>query len=411
MSIWSRLNIFKRSGEGTTPQGDMKSWEDLVLGASKGTNRSISPEFSLTFSAVYASVNIIAETIATLPKKVYIENDNVKTYVKDHEVAMMFRRRPNKFQDWFKFMYSLVTQMLLHGNGYALIVRNKFGSPLEFRFLKNGDCQPMYDMYGDKPYLYYMVFGKPVPAYNVIHITSLGNDGIIGKSPVQLAAESVWMGINSRNTLSNFYEGHMKAKPAFSTDKTLNDDGFLRLKQQLQSAWTKDRIMLLEDGLKVQEMSVSPKDAEIIASMNWSVEDIARIYRVPLHKLQSLGRSTNNNIEQQSIDFVTDTVVPNVERIEQQFKDKLFFDEEIDYFVDMDVDYLLRGQSDKRAAYYAQRFQVGSITPNQIRQREGENPETDEFMNKYYLNGTYRPIDAAYDTAKAKPNEQGNTGV
>lgn len=389
----------------------MKSWEDLITGGKSSSSRTISPELALTFSAVYASVNIIAETIATLPKKVYTESDNVKTYVKDHDVAMMFRRRPNKFQDWFKFTYALVTQMLLHGNGYALIVRNKFGSPTALRFLKNGECQPMYDMYGDNPYLYYMVFGKPVPAYNIIHITSLGNDGIVGKSPVQLAAESVWMGINSRNTLSNFYEGNMKSKPAFLHDKQLKDDAFLRLKSQLQSSWTKDRIMLLEDGLKVHEMSVSPKDAEIISSMNWSVEDIARIYRVPLHKLQSLGRSTNNNIEQQSIDFVTDTVVPNVERIEQQFKDKLFFDDEIDYFVDMDVDYLLRGQSDKRADYYAKRFQVGSITPNQIRQREGENPHDDEFMNKYYLNGTYRPIDAAYDQPKTKPNEQGNKGV
>jgi len=410
VSIWSRLNFWKRSAETLTPQGDMKSWEDLVLGGGS-SRRSVSPDHALTFSAVYASINIIAETIATLPKKVYVESsDNIKTYVKDHAVAMMFRTSPNQFQDWFKFMYALVVQMLMHGNGYALIVRTKFGAPKNLRFLKNGDVQPMYDMYGDKPYLYYMVFGKPVEAYNIIHITSLGNDGIVGKSPIQLASESVLMGMNTRNTLSNFYEGNMKSKPAFLTDKVLEDKAFERLKVQLQNTWTKDRIMLLEDNLKVQEMSISPKDAETIASMNWSVEDIARIYRVPLHKLQSLGRSTNNNIEQQSIDFVTDTVVPNVERIEQQFKAKLFFEDELDYFVDMDVDYLLRGQSDKRAAYYAQRFQVGSITPNQIRQREGENPETDEFMNKYYLNGTYRPIDAAYDT-KAKQNEQGNTGV
>ena len=294
---------------------------------------------------------------------------------------------------------------VLRNSLYALIERDNFGNPARLRFLQYGDCQPMYDMFGPKPYLYYMVFGQPTPAYNIIHITSLGSDGIVGKSPVQLAAESVLMGINSRNTLSNFYEGNMKSKPAFLHEKTLSGASFERLKSQLQASWSKDKIMLLEDGLKVQEVSISPKDAEVITALNWSVEDIARIYRVPLHKLQSLGRSTNNNIEQQSIDFVTDTIVPNVERIEQQFKDKLFFDEEINYFVDMDVDYLLRGQSDKRASYYAQRFQVGSMTPNQIRQREGENPEADPQMNKYYLNGTYRPIDQAI------ANEQGNSGA
>ena len=133
-------------------------------------------------------------------------------------------------------------------------------------------------------------------------------------------------------------------------------------------------------------ISIPPNHAQFIETRNFQVEDIARMYGVPQHKIGKLDRSTNNNIEQQSKEFVTDTILPWTERIRQEFERKLLaeIDKESKEVI-FDFDFLLRGDSAARTAYYQGRFNTGSISPNEIRRRENDNALDQPGMDDTYM--------------------------
>lgn len=381
----------KRSGGNTvSTSSSMTEWNEF-FGQTDGT---IGKEQAMRFSAVYACVDIISKTIATLPIGLYKKTNGIIVKNEAHKVSKLLEGKPNEFQTWFEFTRSLMIDAASWGNGYGLIERNRYGQVIGIRHLTQGECSPFYQMYGENPFLYYYVFGKIVQKEDIIHIKSLGSNGIEGKSPISLAADSISLGIDARKSMSKFYKAGNRSKPAFEIPTHLDDTSFQRLRNSLTESMKDDKVLILEDGLTLKPFSISPRDAEVIASLVFTIEDIARFYSMPLHKIQSLQRSTNNNIEQQSIDFVTGTIMPWVEQIEQELKAKLMAGDDPKYVFKMNVDYLMRGESDKRAAYYSGMFQVGGLSPDEIRVLEGYNPVGTPEMGKYYLNGTYRAIDA-----------------
>jgi HK97 family phage portal protein len=405
-----KLETEQRSLENpTTPITEIHSWDDWSgerLLAHAGVK--IDPESALTFSAVYSAINIIAETLATLPIGFYKKVENGKELAIDHPIFGLFAGEPNEYMTWFTFMHCLVSATLRYGNGYASIIRNGAGRPIKLHFLEQGDCSPVYMKVGGVRYLYYYVDGVMVEKRDVIHLLCMGNNGVIGKSPITLHAEGIGMAKAAEVFGARFYGNGTNPAGAFVKEGgSLSDTAFKRLDKQLREKYQglhkSHEIMLLEEGLKWTPFSINPKDAEYIVTRKFQIEEIARIYRVPLHKLQSLERSTNNNIEQQTVDFKTDCVVPWTERIEQEFKRKLILPyEKVDHFFNMNVDYLLRGDPVSRSTYQTNRFATASITPNQIREMENENRMNNPLMDLTYAQTSLQPL----REENWKPNEK-----
>ena len=131
-------------------------------------------------------------------------------------------------------------------------------------------------------------------------------------------------------------------------------------------------------------VSMTNKDAQYIESRKFNIEDVARIYRVPPHKIGHLEKSTNNNIEHQGLEFVTDSMMPWVVRWEQSIlRDLLTESERLRYFAEFNVDGLLRGDTTARAAYYTSLRNLGVLTPNDILKKENMNPRTDSGGDEY----------------------------
>ena len=133
--------------------------------------------------------------------------------------------------------------------------------------------------------------------------------------------------------------------------------------------------MLLEENMDFMPVTMPLADAQYIELRRFQLEEIARIFRVPLHLLQDLSRSTNNNIEHQSIDFVMHTIRPWLVRIEQAINMQLFSEQERrKYFVEFSVDALLRGDILSRFQAYSIAKQNGIFNANEIRELENRNP-------------------------------------
>jgi len=124
--------------------------------------------------------------------------------------------------------------------------------------------------------------------------------------------------------------------------------------------------------MKFSPMTINPVDAQLLESKSFQAEDICRIYRVPQHLIQLLGHSTNNNIEQQSLEFVMYTMLPIFKRFEENINMQLLSDQErkAGYYVEFKMDSLLRGDAVSRATSYATGRQWGWLSVNDIRKLE-----------------------------------------
>ena len=130
--------------------------------------------------------------------------------------------------------------------------------------------------------------------------------------------------------------------------------------------------MLLEGGMKFNPHTINPADAQLLESKSSQVEDVCRIYRVPQHLVQLLVHSTNNNIEQQSLEFVLYTMLPIFKRFEENINMQLLTPAErkAGYYIEFNMSGLLRGNIASRATYYAQGRQWGWLSVNDIRRLE-----------------------------------------
>jgi len=141
--------------------------------------------------------------------------------------------------------------------------------------------------------------------------------------------------------------------------------------------------MILEEGMDYAAMGIPPRDAQFIESLEFRIEDIARWFRVPPHKIGSLRRATFSNIDAQALEYVTDALMPWLVRWEQEIKRKLIKSSEQDMFAEFVVQGLLRGDQAARSSFYREQFNIGAMSPNDIREMENLNPigpEGDEYF-------------------------------
>ncbi|MCP4215452.1 MAG: phage portal protein, partial [bacterium] len=210
---------------------------------------------------------------------------------------------------------------------------------------------------------------------DVIHVAGFG-DGIQGKDPITVARESIQGGLIYQKTGNNFFEkGNLNdryiAIPGNIPDKNRAAfvDSFRKSYHGMTNTGTP---MLLGGGAELKTVGMPPENMQFLQSKKHHVSEIARWFGVPPHKLADLERSTNNNIEHQGIEYVTDALLPWTVRIEQELNYKLFTEAEQEtHYVKFNLNALMRGDLKTRAEYYSKA--TGGrpwMTPDEVRALE-----------------------------------------
>lgn len=151
--------------------------------------------------------------------------------------------------------------------------------------------------------------------------------------------------------------------------------------------------------MKIDPITMNLSDAQFLESRRFSVEEICRIFRVPPHLIGDLSRSTNNNIEHQSIEFVTHTIRPWCVRIEKALNSYLLNHlEKKKYYIEFNLDGLLRGDTLTRQQANQIKLNNGVLTRNEWRRQENLNEVEDEYGNDYFCSQQIRPIRTVYET-------------
>ncbi len=202
-----------------------------------------------------------------------------------------------------------------------------------------------------------------------------------------------------------------------SPSGVLEHPGVIKNPERVREAWQKaygginnHRTAILEEGMKYTPISIPNNDAQFLETRKFQIEEIARLYRVPLHMIGDLEHATFSNIEEQSLEFVKYTLDPWIVRWEQSLQKALLSEsEKKDYFIRFNVDGLLRGDYASRMQGYATARQNGWMSANDIRELEDMNLiDEAEGGNLYLVNGSFTKLNdagAAYSTESVKKED------
>jgi HK97 family phage portal protein len=336
----------------------------------------VSESSALKFSPVFAAVRKISETIASLPRHVYRDTAKGKKKVTDHPLYPLLHHRPNPEMTAMQMEEAQMAHRLLWGNSYSHIQQDLLGNPIALWPLDPSRMQVKRpDPKGQLVYEYKMTDdGQTVnfPPWDILHIAGLGFNGLIGYSVISLAREGIAVGLAFEEYTARFFSNN--ATPAGFlevpgvidpvTKKAIRDDWY----SQYGGVSKSQLIGIIGQGMKFNPVSVHSKDAEFLESKKFQVVEVCRWFNIAPHMIFDLERSTNNNIEQQSLEAVIYTFRPWCVRIEQAIKNKLITDPNIS--VEHRLEGLLRGDTAARTAYYSAGRQWGWLSRNDIRELE-----------------------------------------
>lgn len=356
---------------------DFLSGEDVP----SAQNSKVNTATAMSFSAVFACNRVLSETLASCPIFLYEKDDKGnRVQVTDAPEYGLLHYAPNAEMTPVQFKEFGMSNINLGGNLIAQKVFNIHGEMLELRPITWDRVRIDIDKATGR--LLYFIDGnkKPKTRDEILHIPGLTLDGYIGITPLTYAAMTVDIGVSQDKFEKNFYHNRASTSGIFQYPNELSDEAFQRLKKDIKKNYTglsnAGVPMILEGGGQFKEITMKLTDAQFIESKRFRIEDVARIFRVPLHLIQDLTRSTNNNIEHQSLEFIVYTMLPWFKRWEENLNLQLLSNESKrrNRYFEFKIDSLLRGDAQTRAMAYAQGRQWGWLSVNDIRRLENMNP-------------------------------------
>jgi phage portal protein, HK97 family len=343
--------------------------------------KSVSPDLAMKLSAVYACVYVLSSSVAQLPLHVKCKSGDKVETVKDHPAYYLLHDSPNAWQTSYKLREYAQSSVLLYGNAYIHIVRNKNGEvvsleslePWKVQLLKNGS-RYVYAYYGDDKTM-------SLSPDDILHIKSLGPSIKTGKSVIQTHAETIGLGLDARKFASGFFGGNARPAGILSVKTPLNSNAWENFKKMWQTAQEKlrseeNKTILLPAELDYKALTVSPVDTELLSMMKLNRSEIAGIFNVPAHMINDLEKATFSNISEQTIQFIRFSVMPWVVNWEQELNRKIFTEAErkAGYFVKFNLAGIMRGTAGERATFYHAAITDGWMSRNEARQLEDMNP-------------------------------------
>lgn len=363
---------------------DLDRLLDARFGVPTATGIPVNESTAMRSTAVFACVRILAETIASLPLSVYRRlPEGGKERAQDHYLYPVLHDQANPEMTSFELREALMGHLALWGNAYAEIQRDNGGRVVALWPLRPDRMRVARE--SDKiVYRYRLPKGEEVllSADRVLHTRGLSPDGLVGYSPIRLCCEAIGLALATEEFGARFFGNDARPGVVLKHPQKLGDVAYNRLKEswneQHQGLTNAHRVAILEEGIDIKEVGIPPEDAQFLQTREFQLEEVARIFRVPLHLVGDLKHATFSNIEHQSIEFVVHTIRPWLVRWEQAINVRLLGETERRiYFAEFLVDGLLRGDTKARNEALAIQRQNGIINADEWREIENMNPQPD----------------------------------
>lgn len=334
---------------------------------------SVTAHSALRVPAVFQAVRLIAENIGSLPCKLYRDADGSKEAAKDHRGYRLAHKWANDFTGAGQLRAEMTADSLLHGAGYAQVVRTSDGRPYEFKYLPPGTVQRRFEDDGEP---YYIVTDanrvqRRLSFRDVLYVPAFGDT-----SPVQLGKEAIGVAMLLERHAAQFFGSGARPSAVITNQAKAIGEGekgattianILKSFRKWQSGANSDPL-IMDGGWEFNQPTMTSTDAQFLEHRLEQVREIARIFGVPPSMLFELSRATWSNAEQMAASFLQLCLRPWLDRWQDAYATVLLTeDEQDDLYFEFVIDDLQRADAAGRADIFGKLVAMRAMTPNEVR--------------------------------------------
>lgn len=362
-----------------------------------GAGVTVNSKTALTLSAYFQGVNLLSNHLAMLPFYVHRPEkpgSNNTEKLRDHSVTQRLHYEADRdTMSAFWMRKSMNLHMLNWGNGFAKIIREgnrivalKVIEPWKVTIFKDKES-------GE---LYYRISGddKTYRWWEILHVFQFSTDGMIGRSVIEYSSDRFGGHLAAERYGEAFFGngthmgGMLISKDSFGDSKTVADQAKSEIRSELEMIYNGPdnylKIGIFDGDIEYKPLTLPANDVQLIERMKHSVDDVSRWLHIPPHKLYSLDRSTNNNIEHQGIEYIQDSLQPRVTIWEQETRRRLLTEAEkrLGMYTKMNMNALMRGDTKTRGEFYKSMIDRAVFSPKDVLEFEDMNtyPGSDFHM-------------------------------
>jgi HK97 family phage portal protein len=355
-------------------------------------------------AAITGAINLIASNISTLPMSAWVRRGGQKLLMQPKPDWI---NRPDvSFVDRTPFISQIITSLMLDGNAFIRVMRDADGLPINLMVMNPTEIDVKRNPMGRIVFTYTKT-GETFTQDDILHIVeSLIQPGQVrGISRVTMLKDSLGLGMALEAYAQRWFGQGASGNYAITTPGALTPEQAKTMADSIDNrhgGWRKSsKTMVFHSGADIKDIGIDPEKSQSIEARRMFVEDVARIYNIPTHKMQLPGTNTYSSIEQTQIEFVTDTLRPYASLIENALSTLLqVYPNGQGAFLEFNMAALLRGDINSRATAASVAIQGGWLTINDVRQGEGLSKVDGGDVLRVPLANV--PIDAADLTATDK---------
>lgn len=396
-----------------------EKWLDLLGSEPASSGIYVGEDSAMTTASVLACLRVLSFTMAMLPLPLYERLGNGgKRKAVNHPLYYLIHDSPNSYQTAFEYRQQMMTNILLYGNHYSLIVRDKNSGEvlqlLPFAYPDRMEAQLFTD---EIRYRYRLESGEYFVGdqSTVLHIKGLSTNGLLGLNMLQKAIEPIGLALALQQYAAKFFGKGANITGVLEHPGKLSKEAFEKLKASWDKTYSgisnSHKVAILEEGMKFSRMGASPEEAQALESRKFQTLEVARIFGVPPHMIGDLERATFSNIEHQGIEFTTYCITPWATLIEQRISKQLLNAVERRlFFAEFSLEALMRGDYKSRQEALHILRNDGVISANEWRSLENMNPIDGEEGDAYLVNGNMIPVKLAMQGGAASLKQEPKEG-
>lgn len=368
-------NINMTTGEETPQQSG------LVSGSTGNYGIKITEETAMKIASLHQGINIIADTIASMPVYLHKETDGFQETLFDDPRCKILSGMANEVLTSFNLKRNLIKDIILYGNAYAKIVRE--GEKITLDYLPTEVVTIKKDNSG-----YYFeiqaystsIMGEKVEAevvdyYDmVVLIRNPKYNSLKGVGLLEYASNVISMSTHESDYMINLFRNGLSAKAVLTSKTPFRKEVKDQLKKDLQDFYSgyanAGKMMVLEGDIGVVPLSLTPADIKLIENSNFSITEIARFLNIQKHLLNlDRGQGTYSNITQERLMLLQNTLTPYCVAIEEALNQKLLSDEEIEqgYYFQFNTSDMLKLTPEDNAKYMLELYRDNVVTLEEVR--------------------------------------------
>lgn len=392
-------------------EASVRQEEERSLGLGLGFNNisSYANTQSMRLSAVYAATNMISNSCALIPMKVLSTKGGRRKEVENHSLNMILNLSPNSKHNHFNFFKLLIESVILKGNGYAYIERDGNLNVKALHLINPDFVNPVITDDGIK----YLVNGmdKAIDAINMIHLYQHLDDTFRGISTIKYADMALSGAYNAEKHSDNFFKSGAGLMGVLKSSAPMTNEQ----KKQVAESWSASikntlggGVAILPQGLDFQSISVSPEDSQLLDVRKYNVIEIARFFNISPVKLFDYSNVSYSTLEQTSMSYLQDTILPFTQLMEDEFNRKLFKPSEVGkYSIDFDYSVLVQTDKTSEAEYYNKLLTNGILSVNDVRAKLGYEPiPAEEGGDAHFIQISYGTVKNVVDGVYVKQTAQ-----